>query len=333
MLNLSSNVCILGSNSFAGATFTKFLLDLGYAVIGVSRSSASIPTTLLVKDSLDYAKFRFEQIDINGDMNKLFTLLDQEKPEYIFDFAGQGMVAESWSNPEQWLQTNLISKTRLLEFLLSKSWLKKYVRTSTPEVYGSHSRKIPETTNYAPTTPYAITHAGIDMTLIAYFARYGFPAVIGRFSNFYGPGQQLYRVIPKTILSVHRGLKLPLHGGGLSERSFINSDDINSALFALADRGSPGEIYNFSSDQLTSIRSLVEMILLNLGEGFEKNVELAGERPSKDHKYLMDSKKAKEQLSWQAKIPLEEGLAKTISWFAEHSSEMRGLPLDYVHKP
>jgi dTDP-glucose 4,6-dehydratase len=215
-MKTNSCICILGSNSFAGATFAKFLLKQGFRVLGISRSPSSFPTALLLRGTENYSAFRFEQIDINHDLNKLEIVLDKETPEFIFDFAGQGMVAESWAHPEQWLHTNLISKTRLLEILRTKSWLTKYIRASTPEVYGSHESKILETANYAPTTPYAITHASIDMTLAAYNARYGFPSVIGRFSNFYGPGQQLYRIIPKTILSTSRGIKLPLHGGGLS---------------------------------------------------------------------------------------------------------------------
>lgn len=329
----NSNICILGSNSFAGATFTSFLLEKGHHVLGVSRSTTSLPTSLLLKNAQNFSEFRFEQIDINRDLNKLESLLDNEKPEFIFDFAGQGMVAESWIHPEQWLQTNLMAKTKLLEYLRNKSWLNRYIRASTPEVYGSHKNKILETANYAPTTPYAITHASIDMTMSAYNARYGFPCVIGRFSNFYGPGQQLYRIIPRTILSASRGMKLPLHGGGLSERSFIFSDDLNAALLSLAEGGVVGQVYNFSSEELISIRSLVELIIENLGLEFDDYVDLVDERPSKDPKYLMDSKKAHEDLSWEAKVSLETGLRETIRWFTNKSGELAGIPLDYIHKP
>jgi dTDP-glucose 4,6-dehydratase len=135
------------SPDVAGATFSKFLLEQGYRVLGISRSAVSSPTALLISDPQISSGFRFEQININSDLKELETLLDIEKPEYIFDFAGQGMVAESWAHPEQWLQTNLISKTKLLEILRQKSWLKRYIRASTPEVYGSHHEKISETSN------------------------------------------------------------------------------------------------------------------------------------------------------------------------------------------
>lgn len=328
-----SPICILGSNSFAGSTFARFILKKGYRVLGISRSKPSLPTLLLLKDSENYFGYQYEQIDINSGYKEFESLLIREKPEFIFDFAGQGMVAESWEKPEQWFQTNLVSKIRLLEYLKNQSWLVKYIRVSTPEVYGNSINKIPETANYSPTTPYAITHASIDMTLRAYFARYGFPAVIGRFSNFYGPGQQLYRIIPKTILSPSRGLKIPLHGNGSSERSFIYSDDINTALFSLAEHGVYGQVYHFSSKELISIRSLVDLIIRNLGLEFNDCVDMVEDRPSKDHKYLMNSDKANRDLSWEAKISIEAGLKETIKWFTNYSVELAQIPLDYVHKP
>lgn len=324
---------ILGSNSFAGAALTRKLLASGHRVIGVSRSPISIPTSLIVKECPGVSNYRFEQLDINYELDRLEALIDTEKPEFIFDFAGQGMVAESWANPEQWLQTNLVSKTKLLEILRRKSWLKKYVRASTPEVYGNHDDKILENQNYSPTTPYAITHASVDMMLLAFYARYDFPCVIGRFANFYGPGQQLYRIVPKTILTSKRGLKLPLHGGGLSERAFIYSDDTNSALVSLATLGRPGQIYNFSSPELVSIKTLVEKILKTLGVDIDSHIEVVHERPSKDQKYIMDSAKAKLELDWEPRIELQDGLSRTIEWFNLYTSHFDQLPLDYSYKP
>jgi dTDP-glucose 4,6-dehydratase len=332
-MNSKSTILILGSNSFAGATLSRDLLKNGYKVIGVSRSPVSIPTSLMIRDCTSASNYYFEQLDINSDLDSLEALMDFEKPEVIFDFAGQGMVAESWINPEQWLHTNLVSKTKLLEILRRKNWIKKYVRASTPEVYGSHEGKILESHNYSPTTPYAITHASIDMMLMAYHTRYDFPCVIGRFANFYGPGQQLYRIVPKTILTVERGLKLPLHGGGISERAFIFSDDINSALMALATLGRPGHVYNFSPPELVSIRTLVGIIFENLSIDAASHIEVVSERPSKDHKYLMDSKKSELELNWATKVDLRDGLRQTIEWFSTYSATFSQLPLEYAHKP
>lgn len=333
MLISERNIFVIGSNSFAGGTLVRTLISAGNKVIGVSRSDKSIPNSLLLSENKNVSNFKFQKIDINKDLSQLEKLLDSERPEFIFDFAGQGMVAESWQYPSEWINTNLLSKTNLLEILRKKSWLRKYIRASTPEVYGSHDNNISEIAGYAPSTPYAVSHAAIDMMLSAYYGNYGFPYVVGRFSNFYGPGQQLYRIIPKTILSAEMGFKIPLHGKGLSERSFIYSEDISSALISLAISGKPGQTYNFSSTEIISIRNLVRKILEMFDRNFDQFTEEANERPAKDFRYLMDSKKANYELHWEAKTDLTTGLRETKSWFLDNMSKFKNLPLDYVHKP
>ena len=112
------------------------------------------------------------------------------------------MVAESWENPQDWIKTNITSKVELINFLLNKKFLKKYLRISTPEVYGSSSIKMKENKSYNPSTPYAVTHMTIDRYLQIYHEQFNFPSVILRFANFYGETQPLYRIIPKTIFAI-----------------------------------------------------------------------------------------------------------------------------------
>lgn len=333
MIISERSILVIGSNSFAGGTLIRSLLSAGNRVTGVSRSDQSMPNSLLLSEIRNVSNFKFQKIDINKDLGQLEKLLDTEKPEFIFDFAGQGMVAESWQYPSEWVNTNLLSKTNLLEILRNKNWLRKYVRASTPEVYGSHDDKISEKVSYSPSTPYAVSHAAIDMMLSAYYGNYGFPYVVGRFSNFYGPGQQLFRIIPKTILSAEMGYKIPLHGKGLSERSFIYSDDISSALISMAISGKPGQTYNFSSTEVISIRTLVQKILEMSGRVFNQYTEDAIERPAKDFRYVMDSTKANKDLDWKAKTDLTAGIQMTKSWYLDNMSKFKNLPLEYIHKP
>ena len=112
------------------------------------------------------------------------------------------MVAPSWINPDIWYTTNLAKKSKLLNSFLNLKNLKRYIRASTPEVYGSNEDFLNELSSFCPSTPYAVSHAGIDMHIRCLGKQYEFPFVIGRFANFYGVGQQLYRVIPKSILTV-----------------------------------------------------------------------------------------------------------------------------------
>ena len=126
--------------------------------------------------------------------------------------------------------------------------LKKYVQITTPEVYGSTANWINENAEFNPSTPYAVSRAASDMSLKAYINSFDFPAVFTRAANVYGPGQQLYRIIPRTIYSLKFGEKLQLHGGGKSERSFIHINDVCRATMQIMLNAKIGETYHISTN-------------------------------------------------------------------------------------
>jgi dTDP-glucose 4,6-dehydratase len=151
----------------------------------------------------------------------MMELINREKPSFVINFAAQSMVGESWINPDHWFMTNVVSTVRFHERLRRCAFVKKYVHVTTPEVYGSTSGLVNENALFNPSTPYAVSRAAADMSLKTFFAAYRFPVVFTRAANVFGPGQRLYRLVPKTILFINLGKKLQLHGGGYSERSFI----------------------------------------------------------------------------------------------------------------
>ena len=177
-----------------------------------------------------------------------------------------------------------------------------FVHASTPEVYGSTSGVIREDAPFNPSTPYAISKAACDMNLLAYHKAYGLPVALTRAANVCGPGQALYRIIPKTILSILTGRKLRLEGGGLSVRAFIHIREVVDATLRICRKGTPGGIYHLSTDQRESIRALVEEICRQLDGRFEDCVELAEARlrPRTSPILLTHSSKATcAELDWQ----------------------------------
>lgn len=323
---------VLGSTSFAGAAFVSRALADGAEVIGISRSPEG-PALFLPHRAAEVAgQYRFQQGDLNNDLSAIDTLLGEFRPQVIVDFAGQGMVAESWSDPAQWYTTNIVSKVRLHDLLRRRTWLERYVRISTPEVYGSHEEPLSETWRLNPSTPYAVSHAAIDLSLRAFHRQYGFPVIFTRFSNFYGPGQQLYRIVPRTIICALAGRKIQLHGGGTSIRAFIHSAEVADGIMRTLERGTPGEIYHFAPLRAVSIRDLVGLICDRMGVRFEAVAETAGDRPAKDHAYLMDSSRARRELGWSEFVSLEDGIDATIRWIRDNFAQIATLPWDYVHK-
>jgi dTDP-glucose 4,6-dehydratase len=332
---MSERIAIIGSNSFSGASFARYCLAEGLEVLGLSRSqepSASfLPYRWLPAEA--QARWRFVQADLNEQPDRAMAALDAFAPSMVVNFAAQGMVAQSWLNPEHWYQTNVVANLRLHEALRRRTWLKKYVHVGTPEVYGSTSGVITESAPFNPSTPYAASRAACDLHLRTFINQYQFPAVWTRAANVYGPGQQLYRIIPRTILSIRLGQKLQLHGGGHSVRSFIHIDDVAAATLAIARQAPTGECYHLSTPQFISIRALVEMICRLMSADFAQVAQITDDRPGKDAAYTLDSTKARTTLGWTPTVSLEDGLRESVAWVASHFETLRRQPLDYIHKP
>jgi dTDP-glucose 4,6-dehydratase len=243
------------------------------------------------------------------------------------------MVGESWQNPGDWFMTNTVSTILFHDELRKYKALKRYVHVSTPEVYGSCSGFVKEDFAFNPSTPYAVSRAAADMSLRTFFSTYNFPVVTTRAANVYGPGQQLYRISPRTILFILLGRKLQLHGGGSSTRSFIHMRDVCDATWRIMQDGVNGDTYHISTSSVISIRDLVARICSKLGVPFEQHVEIVGERMGKDSAYHLDSTKLRTELQWQDHVALEDGLDECISWVKTNLDALTASNYDYTHKP
>jgi dTDP-glucose 4,6-dehydratase len=324
-------VLVVGSNSFSGASFVDYLLEQGQKVIGTSRSVEPSDAMLPYKWR-DHQNFNFHQLDLNKDFNRIVDLIHAKKPEYVINFAAQSMVGESWKSPEDWFMTNAVSTVKLHDALRKLEFLKRYVHISTPEVYGSCEGFVKEDFPFNPSTPYAVSRAAADMSLRTFRAAYDFPVVTTRAANVYGPGQQLYRIIPRTILFILLGKKIELHGGGSSTRSFIHMRDVSDATWKIAQQGVNGDTYHISTDEVISIRDLVAKICTKLGANFEDHVEIVGERLGKDSAYHLDSAKVRTELGWADLIKLDAGIDECIAWVKGNLETLRSEPMNYIHK-
>jgi dTDP-glucose 4,6-dehydratase len=330
-----SAVLVLGSNSFSGASFVRHLLQQGLDVIGASRSPESagvfLPYKWLTKEQ--QGRFRFVQMDLNHDLEKLEQLIRDEHLNMIANFAAQSMVGESWDKPDDWMQTNVVSVAKLAERLRNIDFLERYVHVTTPEVYGSTDGWISEDMPFNPSTPYAVSRAAGDMLFKIYRENFGLPVVSTRAANVYGPGQPLYRIIPRTLFFLLTGRILELHGGGVSTRSFIHIDDVSMATWQIAQHAPVGETYHISADHIISIKDLVALLCEKLNKPFDAHVKVVGERLGKDSAYWLKSSKLRSQLGWADTITLEQGLEETLVWAKNNLVALSAQPMHYVHKP
>jgi len=328
-----SKILVIGGNSFSGAQFNAWMLEQGHDVISVSRSPEPDPVFLPYRWKPHTASYAFHRIDLNHDLDALMELIRKERTSHVVNFAAQSMVGESWKYPDHWMMTNVVSMVRLHERLRHLDFLERYIHVTTPEVYGSTDGFIREDAPFRPSTPYAVSRTAADMSLRTFFEAYGFPVLFTRAANVFGPGQQLYRIVPRTILFLLTGRKLSLHGGGHSRRSFIHMRDVSEATWRIATDAPLGETYHISTNEIVSIRELVQRLCDKLGKNFDDCVEVVGERLGKDAAYLLDSTKLRTELHWTDKISLDAGLDECIAWVRDHLDTLSHLPVDYIHKP
>ncbi|MBI4169133.1 MAG: GDP-mannose 4,6-dehydratase [Acidobacteria bacterium] len=327
-------IVVLGANSFSGQDFVDLLLDdPEHEVIGISRSPERPELFLRYKARQDLSRYRYVRLDLNRDMPALLGLLDAERPAAIVNFAAQSEVAPSWEYPEQWFQTNCVALASLVNHLRRREYLHRYLHISSPEVYGTCVGRVTEAAPPNPSTPYAASKAAADLLLAAYARQFGFPLLTVRATNVYGARQQLFKIIPRSIIRVKLERRIELHGGGRAVKSYIHIRDVSRGELMVLEQGRLGQIYHLSPDRGIAVREVVHAICERLGRHFEEATTIVDERPGQDAAYVIDSGRARDELGWKPEIDLDEGLGDVISWVEKNWNEIVRYPLAYQHAP
>lgn len=321
---------ILGGGGSFGIHTAFYLLEHANPkkVIGIGRNPLRPEPFSLNIDK--HPLYRYHAYHITYELDLLLELFDQEQPEIIINYAAQGEGAASWKHSWRFFETNSMALVRLSEELMKRGWLERFIHIGTSELYGSVEHAAKEDEPIKPSSPYAASKAAFDMYLVSAHKFLDFPMNIIRPSNAYCPGQLLHRVIPRAVLCGLMGKKLPLHGGGRAEKSYVHARDLARAIHLVAEKAQMGEIYNVGPREPIAIRTLVEMTARALGIRFEDLCEIVNERRGQDDRYWLDSSAIKRAVGWEPQIGLEEGLAEMVAWGRKYLPELRNWPTDYV---
>ncbi len=281
------------------------------------------PDTLFVNiDTLTYAgtlenisvsnlpNYRFEKVDIT-DALALENLFTTYKPTGVINFAAESNVDKSITDPSQFIITNILGTNNLLRLSL-KYEVKRFHQISTDEVYGSLSMDeaaFTEETTLAPNNPYSASKAGADMLVRSFHKTYGLDTVITRCSNNFGPNQDDTKLIPRFIKKLKAGETVPVYGTGKQRRDWLHVSDHVAAIDLVYRQGKAGEIYNVGADHDISNMEVVEKLLALTGRD-KSAIEFVTDRLGHDFRYAIDAKKIKDDLGWEPKVTLDEGLAE-----------------------
>lgn len=328
---MAKTYAILGGGGSFGIHAAMYLLDHANPrkVIGIGRNPLRGPAFSLSIDRRDGYEYHARHITYELDL--LLELLDREKPDVIVNFAAQGEGAVSWKHSWRFFETNSMALARLAEELMKRDWLERFIQIGTSEMYGSVDHAAGEDEPIKPSSPYAASKVAFDMYLLSVAKFLKFPMNILRPSNAYCSGQLLHRVVPKAILCGLTGQKLPLHGGGRAEKSYIHARDLGRAIHLTAEGGAAlGKVYNVGPAEPTSIRRVVELCAEAIGVPFEEICEVTGDRLGQDSRYWLDSSAIKADLGWEPQIGWQEGLAEVVAWERANLAELKRAPLDYT---
>jgi dTDP-glucose 4,6-dehydratase len=297
-------------------------------VIGIGRNTLRPePFSLNIEKQPGYTYYAYH---ITYELDSVMEVLDRERPQVIINYAAQGEGAVSWSKSWRFYETNTVALARLTEELMHRDYLERFIQIGTSELYGAVDFPASEDTPIKPTSPYAVSKAAFDMHLLAIHKVLKFPMNIIRPSNAYCPGQLLHRVIPKAVVCGLTGRKLPLHGGGRAEKSYIHARDLAHAIHLVAEKAPLGTVYNAGPKDPTSIRRVVELTAEALRIPFEDLCEVTEDRLGQDARYWLDSSAIKRDVGWEPQIGWTDGLEEMVAWGHKYLDQLRDWPTGYT---
>ena len=312
---IKAKVLILGSSSFGGSSFVNFILNKNnFEVYGTYRKKKPNVYLTYLKNK-NFKNLKSFKIDLLRDKKKLFNLIRKIKPNYIIDFASINIVNSSWNTPEIYTYTNVNSKIEIIKNLHNLSFLKKYIYISTPEIFGSSNKKIKENSKiFNPNTPYASSKLHAEFLLKNYYNSFKAPVIIARFSNFFGPGQSLNRLIPKVLFCIKNNKKFPLDGKGDSLRGYVYSYDFCNGIYQIIKKGKFGKTYHFSQKKSYSVIGVIKLICKIKNYSLKKLILFKKDRIGKDKCYKLDILNSVKILKWKNKFSLKDGIKEMIKY-------------------
>lgn len=316
-------ILVTGGAGFIGSNFVHYFLN------------KHPECTLVNLDLLTYAgntenlesicndpRYVFVKGDI-CDRSVLKDLFDRYNFAAVIHFAAESHVDRSITGPEQFITTNVLG-TQCLLHVAKEYWdgdyeKRRFIHISTDEVYGSlgSTGYFSEETPIAPNSPYSASKAGSDLLVKAYFETYGFPSLITRCSNNYGPYQFPEKLIPLMITNALRDIPLPVYGDGLNIRDWLFVEDHCSAIDTVLYKGVSGRVYNVGGNNEKTNIDIVKMLLAELGKS-ETLIKYVKDRLGHDRRYAIDASRIKNELGWEPSVQFKDGLKKTISWYLEN---------------
>ncbi|MEP1383336.1 MAG: dTDP-glucose 4,6-dehydratase [Paraglaciecola sp.] len=351
---------VTGGAGFIGANFVLYWIQ------------NNPEDTVIVLDALTYAgnrenlasvesyeKFVFVKGDI-CDTPLVESLLAEYQVDTIVHFAAESHVDRSITDPDAFIETNIIGTYSLLK-AAKKVWIDlpkaegkellqhRFHHVSTDEVYGTLEPNDPaftEDTPYAPNSPYSASKAASDHLVRAYHHTYGLEVTTSNCSNNYGPYHFPEKLIPLIITNILHNKPLPVYGDGQQIRDWLYVEDHARGIELVLKKGRIGENYNIGGHNEWANIDIVKLVCEKMNQAFATSTELqekypdaakaikgraenlityVTDRAGHDRRYAIDATKTNNELQYKPEETFESGITKTIDWYLVNDSWWKPL--------
>jgi len=309
-------IAVTGGAGFIGSHLVQRLVKQGREVVIIDNFNEFYNPELKRRNA-EHLKVqgsvRFEEVDL-CDLPALRDVFDRNQFEQVVHLAAWAGVTPSVKKPLLYEEVNIRGTLNLLELCREKG-IKAFTFASSSSVYGGNT-KIPFSESdpvNQPICPYAATKRAGELLCWTYAHLYGMDIPCLRFFTVYGPRQRPEMAIVKFIRHIQQGREILLYGNGEYSRDYTYVDDIIDGVTAAMKRRSGHEIFNLGGSRTTTVLDLVRLIEDRLGK--KANVALKPKRAGEVDTTYADVSHSREVLGYEPKVPLEEGLTRTVEWY------------------
>jgi CDP-glucose 4,6-dehydratase len=317
---------VTGAQGFIGSWLAERLLDEGAKVVALRRDVPALSRFRL--DALE------ERCDVvQGDLDDyeaLLRILNEHDVNLVFHLAAQTIVGTANRSPLSTFDTNVKGTYTLLEACRAigvvGNPVEAVVVASSDKAYGEHD-ELPYREDFPlqPSYPYDVSKACTDLIARSYAVTFELPVAVTRLANVYGGGDfNFSRIVPDTIRALIRGERPVIRSDGTPERDYMYVEDAVEAYLAVAEslgrRELWGRAWNAGNGTPVAVRELVERLIRAAGSDAEPEVKGEGKPAGEIDRQWLDSTAIREELGWQPRWQLDDGLAETHRWYVQHLS-------------
>ena len=328
----NKNILVTGAAGFIGSFLCKRILDSvdNVRIIGLDSMTTYYDVSLKEERLTMLKNLNKDFIFIKGDISDKETINSifmKFKPSIVVNLAAQAGVRYSITNPEAYIQSNIVGFFNILEACRANP-VEHFVYASSSSVYGSN-KKVPYSTEDKvdnPVSLYAATKKSNELFAHAYSKLYKIPSTGLRFFTVYGPMGRPDMAYFKFTNKLVRGEPIQIYNMGDMYRDFTYIDDIVTGIFSViqntpkeTDEGVPYKIYNIGNNKPSSLLTFVEILEKSLiTKGIISSPgkkELLPMQPGDVYQTYADVTELEKDFGFKPSTTLEDGLEKFATWY------------------